>query len=121
MEQNPYEPSVNPLVAIKPRIPHSGSVRSEAWRGFKFGAKITACLMSLILAFALLAILAEHIYLAVRTNGGSLHDIDVVETLKVIGSGVVMVLIKSIYGGAAGSAIMAMAAAVRKSRGLRRE
>lgn len=49
-DTNPYEPPQHiEDIASKNAVPHTTSIRAEAWRGAKFGAKVTGTFFALLM------------------------------------------------------------------------
>ena len=88
MAENPYQPTASSSVESKPPIPHTASIRGEAWRGFKFGAKITAFALSTIVARFGLGMVGMLMYAMIETNGSILSKIEILEVLKGIGGAI---------------------------------
>ena len=119
MDENPYEPIASSDSAKDTAVQHGVSVRSEAWRGFKFGARITGIVMSLIAALIGIGMVCIAIVAIIQTNGELLRTANYLEIAKGIGGSVFAVILMSFYGGVAGSFIMAIAAVLRKQRNRR--
>jgi hypothetical protein len=116
IEVNPYQPTSSPLVESKTAVPHTASIRAEAWRGFKFGARITGIVMSVIVVLVGLGMLGLTIYAVVVSNGAFLNYINYLQIARSIGGSVFVVLLMSFHGGVAGAIIMSLAAIIRKRR-----
>jgi hypothetical protein len=116
MEENPYQSTSSHTAELQTVVPHSTSVRGEAWRGFKFGARITGIVMFAIVAVMGLVTLGVAIYLAVVTKGEILNAVSYFQIAKGIGGSIFAVLLMSFYGGIAGGIIMTIAALIRKRR-----
>lgn len=115
-QENPYQPTAISNEIAKPPVPHSSSIRFEAWRGFKFGARITSAITSAIAAVIGVLMLVGFIYGAIITKGEILSLNSLIEVALGIGMSLLGVLLMSFYGGVAGSIIMTLAAIVRKRR-----
>lgn len=116
MEVNPYQSASSHTLESKTVVPHSTSVRGEAWRGFKFGARITGIVMSVIVGVMGLVTLGVAICLAVVTKGEILNAVSFFQIAKGIGGSIFAILLMSFYGGIAGGIIMTIAALIRKPR-----
>lgn len=119
MDENPYEPIAASDGAKDTAVQHGISVRSEAWLGFKFGARITGIVMSAIAALVGLGMVFIAIVAVIQTSGEILRTANYLEIAKGIGGSVFAVILMSFYGGVAGSIIMAIAAVLRKQRNRR--
>ena len=116
MPENPYQPTITSTPNSTPSIPHTASIRSEAWRGAKFGAKITAYITSAIAIIVGLGLFFVAVNAIIQTNGAILERVSWLETIKGIGGAFFSILLMSFYGGIAGSILMALASVIRKNR-----
>ncbi|WP_164101863.1 hypothetical protein [Candidatus Laterigemmans baculatus] len=114
---NPYEPGAAPSPDRKSGSgsrQHSASVTTEAWRGAKFGAKLSAWIFGGIGVLVALAMLGIFAYGVAVSNGKALASIDFFEVDKGIGRAIFGIALMSFYGGVTGAIVMAIAAMVRK-------
>lgn len=116
MTENPFEPTISSIADVKEPVPHTASVRAEAWRGFKFGARITGVVMSVIHGVGGLGLIAEMVNVIAVMEG------NIPRALIELGIGIgIIALIASLLfytlvGGIAGCMIMMAAAMIRKRR-----
>jgi hypothetical protein len=120
MSEESYNP-YTPAKAVQPdegrqSKPHSLSIRTEAWRGAKFGARITAIAVGSIVGLLYIAGFCMLIYLTIVTEGRVLQRMTLFETVKGLGGGIFGVLLASFYGGVAGAVIMTLATLVRRRK-----
>jgi len=118
MEENPYQSttSSSSFPESKTIIPHTASVRSEAWRGFKFGAKISAGAMLTIIGMLGVGLVGISVCTTEVNNGSLLEKLSYFGIAILIGQSIFPVLIMSFFGGIAGGLVMSLAAIVRKLR-----
>lgn len=88
IEVNHYQSTASQPVELRTTVPHTTSVRDEAWRGFKFNAKIGGALTSLLIAVPALLIF----FWDVVAEGGVMKEINFIEVLKGIGALIAAVL-----------------------------
>ncbi|GAB5512545.1 hypothetical protein [Rhodopirellula baltica] len=114
-ETNPYEPTI---VETEPQSanPHSASVRTEAWRGFKLGARLTGIAVTSLMVLIALFAVGMFVYMTVTTSGDFLNAVSWIEVFKFIGGSFATILMMSVYGGTTGAIVMALAAVIRKLR-----
>jgi len=111
-ETNPYAPP-DSAVNAPAVVPHSTSIITEAWRGAKYGAKMTAIGTAVFSSVFFLFIVGLLIWSNFVTTDPSLR-VPPIEGVKAIGGLVLMVPISSFMGGVIGAIIMALTAGVRK-------
>ena len=116
MPKNPYQSTIASTPESTPSIPHTSSIRAEAWRGAKFGEKITAYVTSAIVILFGTVIFFVAVNAIIQTNGAILERVSWLETIKGIGGAFFSILLMSFYGGIAGSILMALASVIRKNR-----
>ncbi len=107
---NPYEaPQTEPVkLAAAKTAPHGTSIRREAWRGAKFGARVTAVIFGVLYAIAWFHLLS--LYISGVQSG------ELLELLAEAFFCILSVLLLSLYGGIVGAIVMSLAAIVRRLR-----
>lgn len=114
---NPYSPvSIADVDRQQPVVEHTMSIRTEAWRGAKFGAKVTGIIMSMIAGTLLLAFVCVAIYMMVVSNGRFAEKLTLWEVVRSLAGGLFAIALMSFYGGVAGAMVMSLAAVFRKGR-----
>ena len=116
---NPYEsPSTESHhPRTKKTQPHGTSIRKEAWRGAKFGAKITAIGLGALTGVIWLFVSALSVFRWWSTDVSPLVQCGgVLELLKQIGGSIVGIALAAFYAAIIGAIVMAIAAALRKFR-----
>ena len=114
---NPYAPAKAVIPDLgRHSMPHSLSIRIEAWRGAKFGARITAIVVGSIVGLLYIAGFCMLIYMTVVTEGRVLQRMTLLETVTGLAGGIFGVLLASFYGGVAGAVIMTLATVVRRRK-----
>lgn len=116
MDGNPYQATPTGTTESPSVVPHTASVREEAWRGFIFGAKVTGMVMSVICLLVFLLVFGRMIYVIALTGGEALNEVSYWKIARGIGGSIVGILLMSFYGGIAGGLIMMLAALIRKRR-----
>ena len=91
-------------------------MRTEAWRGFKLGSRLTGIAMTALMALIAVFAVGMFAYMTVTTNGDFLNIVPWLEVLKFVGGSTVMIVLMSVFGGIAGALVMALAAVFRKLR-----
>lgn len=107
MDENPYKPTSATISESAKVALHTTSIRNEAWRGFKFGARIGGTVMGLIVAL---------LGLLIMTTDTVFNRISYLEIAERIGVLVFASFVTSMICGIAGGSIMMLAAIVRKLR-----
>jgi hypothetical protein len=102
---NPYEsPQHIEDIASKTSVPHTTSIRAEAWRGAKFGAKLTGIFFAVLMIVIWIIMISMWDQTA-RDRPGLI--------LMVLYS-ILEIIAGSIGGAIIGAAIMTIAALIRK-------
>jgi hypothetical protein len=123
---NPYEsPSAEAYESpsagerrTKVKTPHGTSIRKEAWRGAKFGAKVMAIGMGVLTGITWLFMFGVVVVGWLSTGVSPLAQLGgAVELMKVVSASVFVVALTSFYAAIAGAFVMATAAFFRKFRG----
>ena len=116
-DTNPYQSPVATGFESKPATPHGTSIRKEAWRGAKFGAKVTALVLGVVAAVGWLIVAGLTAFHWLSDGVSPLaQDGALLELGKAIGGTIFAIALTSLYGAIAGAMIMGVAALVRKSR-----
>jgi hypothetical protein len=115
---NPYDSPSAEECQTKGKTPHGTSVRKEAWRGAKFGAKITAIGIGSLMGIAWLFMFGLVVFRWFSTGVPPLVQCGgAVELMKQLAGSVFAVALTSFYAAIAGAFVMAIAAFFRKLRG----
>jgi hypothetical protein len=117
---NPYEPpqTVDPLPEAMPKLilPHTTSVRDEAWRGAKFGARIIS------ISFGPLMIVFLFLEFYFQSKNYSLNGQPrFTEIIKLVASGFGGLAILIVLSAVAGAAVMGCIAWLRKMKAARKD
>jgi hypothetical protein len=109
MRENPYQPPRASDDRPPPR-PHGRAIRSETWRGAKFGAVLAGGIMAAIV------LVGAAILLCVGWAEGRLFVKPISPYLvgRFVGGMTAAILLTAFYGAVCGAVIMGVAAAVRK-------
>ena len=114
VDSNPYTPLPSSASTLSSDVPHSLSVRSEAWRGVKFGTRITSIIMVPLAAlFSTLAI-ALLVY-AKATDSAAFRNLSTFEVARAVGGSWAGAVLSIVYGGIIGGVVMALLAGIRKT------
>jgi hypothetical protein len=113
-ETNPYQPSGSVSAPSNSVNPHGTSLRREAWRGAKFGAKWTAIGMSVVAVVSGIAAFGIIGYTVLQTDKSLLQAFHWLDVAKMLGGMAMMIAQSSFYGGVIGAIVMTSAAVVRK-------
>jgi hypothetical protein len=95
-------------------MPHTRSIRTEAWRGAKLGGKTAAIIMGTIGILVALVSLCTFGYRAVTSKGKALSLVDVVFLGEMLGFLLLVVVLTSLYCALMGALMMAIGAVARK-------
>jgi hypothetical protein len=115
---NPYESPSAEERENKGKTPHGTSIRKEAWRGAKFGARITAIGMGVLMGIAWLFMFGHVVFRWSSTGVSPLVQCGgAVELMKQLAGSVFAVALTSFYAAIVGAFVMAIAAFFGKLRG----